>query len=137
MTKFPAMMFPSTPATRVIPFALPTTVFSTMTLSVTLGAIRPMPKLLLWVESPFPMSRFARSRLRLAPVDSHMPPHGNEVVLALRTEMFPSISLSVVALTKIPDIQLVEAVICVTSTRLLPRLMFMPMPRNRWTIPGP
>lgn len=131
------MRLPSTPATSVIPLALPTTVFPTMTLSFAPAAIRPIPKLLPWVASPFPISRFSRSRFRVAPVDSHMPPHGNVVLLALRTAILPSITLSSDAATKIPDMQFVEAVTCVTNTRELPRLMLMPIPRNRWTIPGP
>jgi len=80
------MTFPSTPATRVIPFALPTTVFPTMTLSLVPATIRPMPKLLPWTAYPLPLSRFARSRLRLAPPASHIPPHA-AVTFPFRTEM--------------------------------------------------
>ena len=70
--------------------------------------------------------------------DSHMPPHG-ALLFPFRTEMLASISLSAVAapVTKIPDKQFVDAVTCLTRTRVLPPLITMPWPRNRCTIPGP
>ena len=120
------MMFPSTPATRVIPFALPTTVFSTITLSFVPGLTRPMPKLFPWAAYPFPLNRFARSRLRLAPPASHIPPQG-EVLLPLLTPVFATRSLSVEApVTKIPDRQLVATVTWVTSTRELAPVITIP-----------
>jgi hypothetical protein len=60
--------------------------FSSMMLPVTVvppGV--PIPKLLPAVENPFPLIRFARSRLRLAPPASHIPPHA-ETGCAFRTE---------------------------------------------------
>ncbi len=87
MTKFFRTEFPAAPANRMIPFALPTTMFSSMMLSVTvLPPGVPIPKLLPGVDNPFPLIRFARSRLRLAPPASHIPPHA-EVAFAFRTEM--------------------------------------------------
>jgi len=111
-TTFLRMIFPSTPASTTIPFVFPTTMLSTMTLS--LGAppmlMRPMPKLLPWVAYPFPLNRFARTRLRLAPPVSHMPPHGLET-FPFRTEIFASSSLSEdPVVTKSPVMQLVDAV---------------------------
>jgi hypothetical protein len=48
--RFRRMTFPWTPAARKIPFTFPTTVFSSITLPVSLAATRPMPKLLPWAE---------------------------------------------------------------------------------------
>jgi hypothetical protein len=45
----------------------------------------PMPKLLPGAEIPFPLIRFARSRFRLAPPASHMPPQA-AVTLPFRIE---------------------------------------------------
>lgn len=114
---FLRMTFPSTPPTRVIPLAFPTTILSTSVLSFVPGATRPIPKLLPCVAYPFPLVRFARSRLRLLPF-SHMPPQGT-LTLPFRTAMFSSISLSEPAVTIIPAKQLVETVTKRTSTRVL------------------
>ena len=86
MMKFFRMRFPAAPGNRIIPFAFPTTMFSSMILSVAVAPPGvPMPKLLPGVENPFPLIRFARSRLRLAPPASHIPPHA-AVGCAFRTE---------------------------------------------------
>jgi len=50
MMRFPRMTFPWTPAARKIPFVFPTTVFSSITLPVSLAATRPMPKLFAWTK---------------------------------------------------------------------------------------
>jgi len=94
-TMFLRMIFPWTPASTTIPFVFPTTMLSTMTLSLDAPPMlrRPMPKLLPWLAYPFPLDRFARTRLRLAPPTSHMPPHGL-ATFPFRTVMFASISLS-------------------------------------------
>src|SRR5262245_44947467 len=65
-----------------------------------------------------------------------MPPHGF-VPLPLLMEVFASRSLSDEAPTKIPDLQFVDAVTIVTSTRELPPMIWIPSKRNLWTIPGP
>ena len=84
--KFFRRRFPSTPANRIIPFAFPTMMFSSMMLPVTVAPPGvPMPKLLPGIENPFPLIRFARSRLRLAPPASHIPPHA-AVTCPFRTE---------------------------------------------------
>jgi hypothetical protein len=86
MIKFFRTRFSADPGNRMIPFVFPTTMFSSMMLPVTVAPPGvPMPKLLPWVESPFPLIRFARSRLRLAPPASHIPPHG-ETGCPFRTE---------------------------------------------------
>jgi len=94
MTKFFRRRFPSAPANKIIPSEFPTTMFSSMMLPITVPPPGvPMPKLLPGVENPFPMIRFARSRLRLAPPASHMPPHA-EVGCEFRTETLFSSRLS-------------------------------------------
>lgn len=109
-TKFRRTMFPDMPATRTIPFVFPVTLLSSITLSLVPGATRPMPKLLRWVAYPFPLVRFARSRLWLLPPDSHMLPH-RLMGFPLRTDVFSSSVLSLDArFTKIPDQQLLFAV---------------------------
>ena len=86
MTKFFRKRFPADPANTTIPFVFPTIVFSSMMLPVTVAPPGvPMPKLLPGAENPFPLIRFARSRLRLAPPASHIPPHA-AVGCAFRTE---------------------------------------------------
>ena len=50
MMRFRRMTFPWTPAARKIPFVFPTTVFSSITLPVSLAATRPMPKLFAWTK---------------------------------------------------------------------------------------
>ena len=86
MMKFLRRRFSAAPGNRMIPFAFPTMTFSSMMLPVTVAPPGvPMPKLVPGVENPFPLIRFARSRLRLAPPASHIPPHG-EVTCPLRTE---------------------------------------------------
>ena len=117
-----------TPASTTMPFTFPTTWLSTRTLS--LGApprlMSPRPKLLPWVAYPFPVNRFARTRLRLAPPVSHMPPHGR-LPFPFRTEVFPSSSLSDAPnVTMIPDMQFVDTVTCVTNTRELPSVIRIP-----------
>jgi hypothetical protein len=68
--------------------------FSSMMLPVAVAPPGvPMPKLLPAVENPFPLIRFARSRLRLVPPASHIPPHA-ETGCAFRTETLPSNRLS-------------------------------------------
>ena len=92
-TKFFRRRFPSVPANKIIPSEFPTTMFSSMMFPVTVAPPGvPMPKLLPGVENPFPITRFARSRLRLAPPDSQMPPHA-EVGCAFRTETLFSSTL--------------------------------------------
>jgi hypothetical protein len=86
MMKFFRRRFPAAPANRIIPFAFPTMMFSSMMLSVAVAPPGvPIPKLLPGADNPFPLIRFARSRLRLAPPASHMPPHA-AVGFAFRTE---------------------------------------------------
>ena len=86
MTKFFRRRFPAAPGNRIIPFAFPTMMFSSMMLPVTVAPPGvPMPKLLPGAENPFPLIRFARNRLRLAPPASHIPPHA-ERGCAFRTE---------------------------------------------------
>ena len=86
MMKFFRRRFPAAPANRMIPFALPTMVFSSMMFSVAVAPPGvPMPKLLPGADNPFPLIRFARSRLRLAPPASHIPPHA-AVMFEFRTE---------------------------------------------------
>lgn len=75
MTKFFRTRFPVFPAKSNIPLELPTMMLSSMMLSVAVAPPGvPMPKLLPGVDKPFPLIRFARSRLRLAPPASHIPP---------------------------------------------------------------
>ncbi len=75
-TKFFRRRLPAAPANKMIPSEFPTMMFSSMMLPITVAPPGvPMPKLFPGVENPFPMIRFARSRLRLAPPASHMPPH--------------------------------------------------------------
>jgi hypothetical protein len=103
----------------MIPFVLPTTVLSTMTLSAGVSPwfnCSAIPKLLPCVAYPFPPVRFPRSRLRFEPPNSHMPPQAI-VALPLRTAMLPSNSLSGECPTRIPEAQLVDAVTSATRTR--------------------
>ena len=73
--KFFRRRFPAAPGNSIIPFAFPTIMFSSMMLPVAVAPPGvPMPKLLPGVEIPFPLIRFARSRFRLAPPASHIPP---------------------------------------------------------------
>ena len=73
--KFFRRRFPVAPGNSIIPFAFPTIVFSSMMLPVAVAPPGvPMPKLLPGAEIPFPLIRFPRSRLRLAPPASHIPP---------------------------------------------------------------
>jgi hypothetical protein len=60
-------------------------VLSSTILSASAGLGRPMPKLLPWAAYPFPLIRFARSRLRTLPA-SHMPPQA-AVLAPLRMEI--------------------------------------------------
>ena len=106
-------IFPETPAARMIPFVVPRIVLSSMTLSWSAAATRPMPKLLPCASYPFPLSRLLRSRLWLAPAVSHMPPQGF-APLPFRTERLRSTSLSELAIRIIPEKQLVDIVTCVT-----------------------
>ena len=90
MMKFFRTIFSAAPANRIIPFAFPTMTFSSMMLPITVAPPGvPMPKLLPGVENPFPLIRFARSRLRLAPPDSHIPPHA-AMTLPFRIETLSS-----------------------------------------------
>ena len=89
--KFFRTRFPAAPANRIIPFALPPMMFSSMMLSVAVGPPGvPMPKLLPGVDNPFPLIRFARSRLRLAPPASHIPPHAVVTFEFLTDTLFSS-----------------------------------------------
>ena len=73
--KFFRRTFPAAPGNSIIPFAFPTIIFSSMRLPVAVAPPGvPIPKLLPGAEIPFPLIRFARSRLRLAPPASHIPP---------------------------------------------------------------
>jgi hypothetical protein len=107
--RFRRMTFPWTPAARNIPFEFPTTVLSSITLPVSVAATRPMPKLFPCATYPFPLSRFPRSRLRLAPPVSHMPPQGL-LTFPLRTATLRSTRWSDPPAMKIPEKQLVEVV---------------------------
>jgi len=134
-TRLRRMMFLSIPATNTIPFVFPTIVLSSITLSLLPGATIPIPKLFPWAVKPFPLVRFARSRLRLAPPVSHIPPHGL-LRFPFRTETLFSTRFSDPPLTKIPERQFVDTVTPVTVTPVLPRIR-MPSNRNRWIKPGP
>lgn len=124
--RFRLITFPRVPVMKR-PFVFPKTVFSSTTLSL-VPVSRPIPKFFPWSAYPFPLSRFARSRLRLAPPNSHMPPQG-KVPFPLRTEMFSLNSLSDPPPTKMPEKQVVETVTPVTVTLLL-LLKKIPGPRN-------
>jgi hypothetical protein len=88
-----------------------------------------MPKFAPWDVKPFPLSRFARSRLRLAPA-SHMPPQGL-APLPFRTETLFLIRLSDDPPPKrMPEAQLVNAVTPLTVTPVLPATR-IPVFRNR------
>lgn len=130
-TRFLRTTLPWTPGTSTMPFVLPKTTLSTMTLSFVLAVTSPIPKLFPCAAYPFPLNRFARTRFRLAPAASHMPPQGAPV-FPLATAVFASRSLSVDApVTMTPEKQLVAMVTCVTSTRELAPVMMIPCPRNR------
>jgi len=126
--RFRRMTFPPTPVARNIPFEFPRTVFSSITLPVSLAVMRPMPKLFPCSTNPFPPSRFPRTRLRLAPPASHMPPQGL-LRFPLRTATLPWTWWSDPPETKIPEKQFVEMV---TSVIVAPVLLTsrMPCPRN-------
>src|SRR5262249_16840861 len=126
--RFRRMTFPETPAARNTPFEFPRRVLSSITLPVSLGVMRPMPKLFLCSMIPFPPSRFPRSRLRLAPPASHMPPQGL-LAFPLRTTTLRLTWWSDPPETKIPEKQLVEIVTRVIVAPLLVRSR-MPCPRN-------
>jgi len=92
--KFFRRRFPAAPGNSIIPFAFPTIMFSSIMLPVTVAPPGvPIPKLLPGAEIPFPLIRFARSRLRLAPPASHIPPH-DAVMFEFRTETLFSSRLS-------------------------------------------
>ena len=76
-----------------------------------------MPKLFPWAEYPFPLNRFARSRLWLAPPYSHMPPHG-WVLFPFRTAMLSLTVWPEPPPTKMPDMQLFAVVTPITVTPL-------------------
>ena len=113
MTTFRRMTFPWTVAVRNKPFVFPTIVLSSTMLSLVPVLSIPIPKLLSWAEYPFPLVRFARSRLRLTPPNTHMPPQGL-APFPFRTAVFPLISWPEPPPTKMPEAQLVETVTPVT-----------------------
>src|SRR5437588_4472636 len=115
VTTFARKRFPWTTGARKIPFVFPRIVFSSTTLPVSATLGRPMPKFAPWAENPFPLSRFARSRLRQAPA-SHMPPQAL-VRFPFRIEMLFSIRLSDdPPPRRMPEAQLVDAVTPVIVT---------------------
>ena len=79
-------MLPLTPGATKIPLAFPTIVLFSMTLPVSAELGSPIPKLLPCPAYPFPLIRFARSRLRELPA-SHMPPQG-DAPFPFRTDTF-------------------------------------------------
>src|SRR5215471_13117026 len=130
VTRFARKRLPWTPGARKIPFVFPIIMFSSTTFPVSAALGRPMPKFAPWDVKPFPLSRFARSRLRLAPPVSHMPPQGL-APLPFRTETLFSIRLSDdPRLNRMPEAQLVDAVTPLTVTPVLPAT-WIPVFRNR------
>ena len=122
---FPRMMLPWTPAVRNIPFTFPTISLSSIVLSVSEGVTKPIPKLLPCAANPFPLTRFSRSRLWLAPPASHMPPQGL-LTLPFRIEILPSNWFREdPPVTKIPEAQFVDVV---TPVTLAPMAPFSTMP---------
>ena len=95
-----------------------------------------MPKSSFGAAKPFPVVSFHRSELLLPMI--HMPPQDRPATaLPFLTETFdPSVILDDVAVTRIPDMQLVVVVTASTLPSSVP-LNRMPSPRNRCTIPGP
>src|SRR5262249_2185972 len=126
--RFRRMTFPEAPAARNTPFEFPRSVLSSITLPVSLAVMRPMPKLFPCSTIPFPPSRFRRSRLRLAPPASHMPPQGL-LAFPLRTTTLRLTWGSGPPETKSPEKQLVEIVTREIVAPLLVRSR-MPWPRN-------
>lgn len=126
MIRFRRMMFPCVPAVITRPLVLPVIELCSMTLSFALRS--PMPKLFPWAVYPFPLSRFPRSRLRLAPPNSHMPPHG-ATGFPLRTETLLLISCPDPPPTRTPEKQFVDSVMPVTVTPVLWKTN-TPGPRN-------
>ncbi len=130
------MRFPVAPGNRRNPSTFPTMMFSSMMLPVTVAPPGvPMPKLLPAVENPFPLTRFARNRLRLAPPASHIPPQA-ETRCPFRKDMLFSIRLSDPLPTQKPEAQLVELVTSLTVEPLV-LASWTPWPRNCRTSPGP
>ena len=119
ITKFFRSRFPADPANRMIPVVLPTIMFSSMMLPVTVAPPGvPIPKLLPGVDNSFPLIRFARSRLRLAPPASHMPPHA-AVTWLFRIAALFSNRLFDPLFTWNPEAQFVELVTSRTVELLL------------------
>ena len=116
--RFRRMMFPWTNAFIKRPFVFPVTVLYSTMLSLVPVPCIPMPKLFPWAAYPFPLSRFPRSRLRLAPPKIHMPPQA-KVAFPFRTEILPLISWPDPPPTNMPEKQLVETVTPVTVAPLL------------------
>jgi hypothetical protein len=84
-TTFPRKTLPEVPEAINNPLAFPMMVLASTTLSVSTGLGRPIPKFDPCVAYPFPLIRFARSRLPLEPA-SHMPPQA-DTPLPLRIDM--------------------------------------------------
>src|SRR5262245_40091264 len=118
----------------MIPFVLPYAVFSSTRL---LSPLRmPMPKSSFGVAKPLPVVSFHRSELLLPMI--HMPPQERPATaLPFLTDTFdPMVIRDDVAVTRIPDMQLVVVVTPSTLPSSVP-LKRIPSPRNRCTMPGP